>query len=102
MEGINSIIEKITEHYASPIRVGSRCEANVFYRVEYLSQDDVEIVSSYITDRIEKVCAPTVPELIISLPSFTSLAKTLARQLSPTAEPLEVVNAEQLNAGNGR
>ncbi|MCC6954955.1 MAG: hypothetical protein IT290_12630 [Deltaproteobacteria bacterium] len=102
MEDISTIIEKVTERYSSPIRVGSRCEANVFYRVEYLSPEDIDTLTDHIAERIQKVCSPLDPELIISLPNYTELAKTLARRLSTSGEPLEVVNAEQLNPGNGK
>src|SRR5688572_24936314 len=54
MEDVADIIEKITERYESPIRVGSRCEANTFYRVEYLSPEDIDALTVRIGDRIEK------------------------------------------------
>lgn len=103
MDKLSSIIERITEVYASPVRVGSRCEANVFYRVEYLSQEEMDQLAEYIAERVMNVCSPNTPDILISLPgSFAGVAKTLARTLSSSSEPLEVVNAEQLNATSGR
>jgi orotate phosphoribosyltransferase len=103
LKRIREIISRITEHYESPIRVGSRVEANVFYRVEYLSPDELDELSEYVAERVIKVCQPMEPEVIISLPgTFTGLAKALSRQLGRGAEGLEVVNVEQLTPGNGR
>lgn len=100
---IREILDRITEHYDVPIRVGSRCEANVFYRVEDLSSEELELVAQYVAERVLKVCHPALPQILISLPgSFTGLARLLARELAPAGEALEVVNIEQLNPGNGK
>ena len=102
MDNIPQIIERITERYESPIRVGSRCEARVFYRMEYLTSEDMDQLADYVSERVEKVCSPMMPEVLISLPgSYTSLARYLSRTLSTTGEPLEVINVEQLSGTSG-
>lgn len=103
MERIKEIFEQITEYYSVPIRVGSRCEASVYYRVEDLSQDDVELCGQYVAERALKVIAPTLPQYVLNLPgSYTGLAQILARELAPPGETLEVLNYEDLSGGNGK
>lgn len=103
MNEISEIIEKITEHYDAPIRVGSRCEANVYYRLEDLNSEDLDVLASYIAERVLKVCQPNNVELIINMPGgYTGLAQLLARELSMDDDPLEVVNIEQISLANGR
>ncbi len=100
MEEIREIIDRVTEYYANPIRVGSRCEANAFYRVEDLSSEELEEIGLHISERIINVCSPTLPQLLLSLPgSFAGLARVLSKTLAPTGEALEVVNVEQLSPG---
>jgi orotate phosphoribosyltransferase len=101
MDEIREIIEGITEYYEHPIRVGSRCEANVFYRIEDLSEEDLEVIAEVIAERIVNVCSPYMPQALISMPgSYAGLARVLSRRLGD--EPLEVVNVEQLTAGKER
>src|SRR5262249_7237749 len=100
MEEIREIIDRVTEYYTTPIRVGSRCEANAFYRVEDLATDELEMIGEYLSERIINVCSPNMPQLLLSLPgSFAGLARVLSKTLSPTGEALEVVNVEQLAPG---
>src|SRR5262245_23031060 len=102
MDDIKEIFAKITEHYTVPIRVGSRCEANVYYRVEDLSSDDIESCARYVSDRILKVAAPALPHFLVNLKgSYTDLAPILARELAPPGETLEVLSYDEINAGNG-
>ena len=87
MDSIRVIMDAITERYDLPIRVGSRCEAQVFYRVEDLSSDDVEECARYIAERVVKVCAPNLPQILLNLPgSYTGLAEALSRELAPPGE----------------
>lgn len=103
MEKIRNIIDRITEHYEFPIRLGSRCEANVYYRVEDLSTEDLDTIGAYLADRILNVCQPAHPQFLLSLPgSFAGLARVLSRELASGDESLEVINVDQLNSGNGR
>ena len=97
MSELRDIFEGVTERYMVPVRIGSRCEANVFYRVEDLSSKDVETCARYIADRIVNVCSPQLPQVIINLPgSFTGLAQTLATELAPPGETLEVIQLDDL------
>jgi hypothetical protein len=103
MEDVKDIIDRVTEYYATPIRLGSRCEANVFYRVEDLSSEELEVIAEQLAERIINVCSPTLPQLLISLPgSFAGLARVLSKTLAPYGESLEVVNIEQLSPGKGK
>ena len=102
MENIREIMEKITETFELPIRVGSRCEANVFYRVEDLSSDDVEECARYIAERVVKVCYPNLPSVLLNLPgSYTGLAEALSKELAPPGEQLEVLQVEEFNHESG-
>ncbi|MCB0322169.1 MAG: hypothetical protein KDD69_01315 [Bdellovibrionales bacterium] len=99
---LRAIFGRITETYTVPLRLSSRCEAKVYYRVEDLSSEDIEQCSQYISERMVKVCQPALPELLVSLRgNFTGLATMLARELAPPGESLEVVSLEQIESGNG-
>lgn len=102
MDEIKDIFQRITEHYDVPVRVGSRCEANIYYRVEDLKPDDIASCGEYVAERIVKVCSPTLPSIIIALRgSYTGLAIELSTRLAPPGEALEVLTYEQVNGGNG-
>lgn len=101
-EEIKEIFAKITEHYEVPLRLSSRCEAKVYYRVEDLTSDDVDLCAEYIASRILKIGHPGLPNIIINLHgNFTGLAATLSRELAPAGEALDVITLEQVEAGNG-
>lgn len=97
MVDLREIFGTITEHYDVPVRVGSRCEANVYYRVEDLSARDLDSCAEYVAERITKVCQPTLPHLLVSLRgSYTGLAATLSKTLAPPGESLEVLEYDAL------
>ena len=103
MDQIRRIFESITEHYETPIRIGSRCEGNIYYRVEDLSTEDVQLCAEYIASRIVKVCNPNLPQVLINLPgSFSGLASILSKELAPPGEELEVIGLDQVTGSNGR
>jgi len=103
MNDIRQIFQKITERYSVPVRVGSRCEAHVFYRVENLSTEDLETCAQYVADRVIKVCNPNLPQKIINLPGgYTGLADWLSRELAPRGEELEVIPYGKLEPANGK
>lgn len=104
MHKIHDIFDKITEHYDVPIRVGSRCEANVFYRVDKLSPEDIEICAEYLADRIIKVLEPNVPQKLINLPGgYLGFAEQLSQFLSNKLhDDLEVIPFTKLDPENGR
>lgn len=102
MDSMRPIFERITEYYEVPIRVGSRCEAKVYYRIEDLSYEDITICAEYIGERILKVCSPNAPQIMINLQgSYTELANVLSRELSYNNETLEVFHLNQISGGNG-
>ena len=101
-QDLKKIFDRITEYYDVPLRLSSHCEAKVYYRVEDLTDEDIDACASYIGQRAVKVCYPTLPELLINLHgSYTGLAATLAKELAPPGESLEVLTLEQVESGNG-
>jgi hypoxanthine-guanine phosphoribosyltransferase len=100
---IREIFYKITERFDVPVRIGSRCEAHAYYRIEDLSAEDLDICSEYLSERVDKVCYPNAPEVLIALPgSFTGLTELLSRVLSTGTSPLQVITIDELNGGNGK
>ena len=65
---INSIFEKITEYYQEPVKIGSRCQSHYFYRVEDLSEEDLNVCAEHVAYRIKNVLSPQEPQLFIKLP----------------------------------
>lgn len=83
MDNIENLIEKITEHYESPIQIGSRCLANTYYRVEDLDRKDISLIARQIINRFEDVCAPQYADLIIKMPgTITPLAEKISEEMS--------------------
>ena len=58
VDEVNAIIDRITERYEQPVPIGGRCESNVFYRIEDLTEDDLNVCAEYVAYRIEKIIAP--------------------------------------------
>ena len=99
---IKQIFEGITEHFSIPMRLSSRCETEVYYHVENLSQEDLQLCAAYIGERVRNVCHPNMPTILISLSgSYTDLAETLSIELGQSDKPLEIVALQDLDAGNG-
>lgn len=95
---IKEIFERITEHHSIPLRIGSRCEAHTYYRIEDLGSDDIELCAGYIAERIYKVCQEQSPDILISLPgSYTGLGPELAKALSTTSESLPLLELDKIN-----
>ena len=102
MSEIREIFQRITERYQIPVRIGSRCEATTYYRVDALMPSDLEVCASYIAERILKVCHPHHPELLVQLPgSYTGLVEILSKELAAPGETLEVLPYEKILPGNG-
>lgn len=100
---IRDIFHRITERFDVPVRIGSRCEANTYYRIEDLGSKDIELCAEFLSDRIHKVCYPNLPEILITLPgSYTGLTEELAKRLSIETEPLPMVDLEEVHLGNGK
>jgi hypothetical protein len=89
IDDISEIFERVTERYESPIPIGGRCESSVFYRVEALSESDLDICAEYVAERIKNVVAPLKPDLFLKLPGGYSFF----------AERLCAVYSELFNRG---
>lgn len=68
VDDINTIFEQITEHYREPVSIGSRCESNYYYRVEDLSEDDLNTCARYVAERLDSIIAPQTVQLFLKLP----------------------------------
>jgi hypothetical protein len=78
LEEINEIFEKVTEVYEEPVPIGGRCESNVYYRVEDLTEDDLNRCAEYVARRIRNVVSPQKPDLFLKLPGgYTFFAERL-------------------------
>lgn len=101
-EQIREIFEAIAENSTTPLRLSKRCETNVYYHVEDLTVESIEICAAYISERVGNVCHPPIPDIIINLPgNYTGLAEVLSKELAAPGEQIEVVTLEQLDGGNG-
>lgn len=99
---IREIFSNITETYVEPIKLGSNCESNIYYRVEDLRVKDLALCASYLKERILDNCASTRPEILVSMKTnFTELADKLAEELALDGKALEVVDLEKVEQGNG-
>ena len=101
-ERIQSIFSSITERYENPIKIGSRCESNVYYRVEDIKLQDLETLSKFLAERVISSCENAgLPEYIIKLPNNRrGLADLLAKELS-VEEEVEVIPYFKVVQGNG-
>lgn len=106
-EQLAEIFEKITEHYAEPVPIGGRCESTVFYRVENLEEEDLDICAHYVASRIKNVIYPNVPQLFLKLPGgYSFFAERLAAvyaEIHPQRKeiPLEQYLESKLSNGHG-
>lgn len=89
IEDIDEIFARITERFEDPVAIGGRCESHVYYRVEYLTEADLNTCAEYVAERIRKVVSPLKPELFLKLPGGYSFF----------AERLSAVYAEMFNRG---
>lgn len=97
-----SIFKRITERYHDPIRLGSRCESQIFYRVEDLTHDELGYLGEALADRILEVCSPLEPAYLINLyGGFTNLAEILSYHLAHAGVTVEVIPLATVDAGNG-
>ena len=107
VEDINEIFEGITESYADPVPIGGRCESRTYYRVEDLSDADLDICAEYVANRIKNVVAPQKPQLFLKLPGgYSFFAERLCAIYSElfaagTEIPLEQYLESKMNNGHG-
>jgi|GEM_PF-701575 len=89
-EEVNEIFEKITEHYQDPVPIGGRCESTVFYRVEDLTDEDLNTCAEYVARRIKNVVAPLAPQLFLKLPGgYSFFAERLCAVYNEKYAPIE-------------
>lgn len=104
---VNEILERITEEYEEPVPIGGRCESRVYYRVEDLTDDDLNICAEYVANRIHDVLSPQSPQLFLKLPGgYTFFAERLCAFYSELAGghdeiPLEQYLESKLSNGHG-
>lgn len=104
---VNNIFERITERYDEPVPIGGRCESNVFYRTEDLTEDDLNLCAEYVAERIANVLAPQAPQLFLKLPGgYSFFAERLCAVYSELMPgrvdiPLEQYLESKLSNGHG-
>lgn len=106
-EEISKIFSRITEEFEEPVAIGSRCESNIYYRVEAMSEEDLNLCAQYVAERIVSICSPSYPKLILKLPGgYSFFAERLAAVLSELIPggkeiPFEQFIESKLNNGLG-
>lgn len=104
---LRSIFANITEHYQMPLKLSSYCEANTYYQVADLSDEDISLCADYLCERIIDACGTETPEILINLhKNQTPLAQKIAEILSEqcilkSGEKVQVISLEKVEAGNG-
>ena len=105
MKEINEIFEGIAENFEQPVPIGGRCESSTFYRVEALSEEDLDSCAEYVAYRIKNVLAPSVPQLFLKLPGgYSYFAERLAAfysELLGKEIPLEQYLESKISNGHG-
>ncbi|MCO6429700.1 MAG: phosphoribosyltransferase [Deltaproteobacteria bacterium] len=105
VDDINEIFGRITEQYETPVPIGGRCESNVYYRVEDLSDEDLNACAEYVAHRIKNVLNPQVPHLFLKLPGgYSFFAERLCAvysEISGDDIPLEQYLESKLSNGHG-
>lgn len=107
VEEINEIFERITESYDEPVPIGGRCESNVYYRTEDLTDSDLNACAEYVAHRILNVMSPQNPGLFLKLPGgysfFAERLSAVYTELVPGAGeiPLEQYLESKLSNGHG-
>ena len=89
-EEVNEIFDRITERFEDPVPIGGRCESNVYYRVEDLTDDDLNACAEYVARRIKNVVAPLKPQLFLKLPGgYSFFAERLAAVYNELFAPMD-------------
>ena len=107
LDDINEIFERITERYEDPVSIGGRCESNVYYRVESLTESDLNTCAVYVAQRIKNVVTPNSPQLFLKLPGgYSFFAERLCAifyelGFSRHEVPLEQYLESKLSNGHG-
>ncbi len=104
MSVFQELFEKITERFEVPVKLSRNCESTTFYRVEYLSEQDVAYCANYLAGRLLDCTSPLEPEILLEMPGSTSnLAQAIATSLTENhlPEPM-ILSLEEFNKGNGK
>ncbi len=107
MDDINELFERVTEKYEVPVPIGGRCESSVYYRVEYLTEHDLNMCAEYVARRIRNLLSPQHPHVFLKLSGgYTFFAERLSAmysELFPDAGeiPLEPYVESKLSNGHG-
>ncbi len=103
---ISEIFDHITETFEEPVPIGGRCESRVFYRVEALSERDLNTCAEYVANRIHDVVT-SPPQLFLKLPGgYTFFAERLCALyyelgFSKEEVPLEQYIESKISNGHG-
>ena len=106
-EELEKIFSRITESYEDPVPIGGRCESNIFYRVEDMSDSDLDACAHYVAERIRTVVSPQTPQLFLKLPGgYTFFAERLCAVYSELYNkskeiPLEQYLESKMSNGHG-
>ena len=104
---ITLIFEKVTEVFQEPVPIGGRCESKIYYRVEDLTDKDLNMCAQYVAERIENALAPQKPDFFLKLQGgYTFFAERLcaiySEMLGENEElPLEPYVESKLSNGYG-
>jgi hypothetical protein len=104
MSVFQELFEKVTERFSVPVKLSKNCESTTFYRVEYLSEEDISYCANYLANRLLDCISPLEPEILLEMPGSTSgLAQSIAHALTEyhLPEP-KVISLEEFNKGNGK
>jgi len=93
------ILDSITEYHQIPLRIGSHCESNTFYRIENLTSGDIELCAKQLAEQILDVVSPSIPDVMLNLPgNYTGLAHELAKTMSELVfQPIEAISLTTSN-----
>ncbi len=105
IDEINEVFERVTDTYEQPVPIGGRCESQVYYRVEALTESDLNACAEYVYERIMNVVSPQIPELFLKLPGgYTFFAERLCAYFSEMTGkdiPLEQYLESKMSNGHG-
>ena len=107
VDEVNEIFERITERFEEPVPIGMRCESNYYYRVEDLTDEDLDACAQYVAHRIRNVLSPQEPQLFLKLRGgYSFFAERLTKVYSDlygknVEIPLEPYKEAKLSNGYG-
>jgi len=107
IDDISEIFERITETFEDLVPIGGRCESNVYYRTEYLTDNDLNTCAEYVASRIRNVISPQTPQLFLKLPGgysfFAERLCAMYSELFPSVKeiPLEQYMESKISNGHG-